>query len=244
MYGQIIGAATQGTTGGLTTLEGKLEKRKAKQIEKKAGSKPLYYIPEPTLKNQMMAENIGQQGFSDASMQQFTQNIDRGFGASLDALTKSGAGIDSISQLFSAFSDNYNQLQMMDDQAKLANQKLLMNQNQIMADEMDKKWQLNILDPWKDQMQRAAEMKAIAENKMMAGRSMIAQSGATMASSNIGGGGSKPSGSRGGNTPKFNPPVENYDSQYMNQQANEIGGKMENKGQSYWQRNFYLDNFA
>ena len=73
--GGIIGAATQGTTGGLTTLEGKLEMRKAKKLEKQAGPRPTYYIPEPTLKNQMIAENRAQQGLSDASMQSASKTL-------------------------------------------------------------------------------------------------------------------------------------------------------------------------
>jgi len=243
--GGMIGASTQGTTGFLTTLEGKLEKRKAKKLEKQAGPRPTYYIPEPTLKNQMIAENRAQQGLSDASMQSASQNIDRGFGASLDALTKSGAGINSVSQLYASFADNYNQLQLMDDQARLANQNMLMQQNQFMSDELDKKWQLNVMDPWKDIMQRVAEMKTIAENKMMAGRGMIAESGATIAGTDFsgmggGGGGNKPSG--GG--VQFEQQQDVYNSEYMNQQASGMGNKMENRGQPYWKRNFYLDNYA
>ena len=132
----------------------------------------------------------------------------------------------------------------MDDQARLANQNMLMQQNQFMSDEVDKKWQLNVMDPWKDMMLRVAEMKAIAENKMMAGRSMIAQSGNTIASADFGGGGGKKPES-GGGQPKFKEqPIEKFDNQDMNQRANEIGSKMENRGQPYWQRNFYLDNYA
>lgn len=241
--GGMIGASTQGTTGFLTILEGKLDKRKANKLEKEAGPRPLYAIQEPTLRNQTIVENEAQQGLTDASMQTFQQNIDRGFGASLDALTKSGAGINSISQLFAAYADNMNQLQQLDDQARLSNQKLLMQQNQVMSDELDKLWQLNTMDPWKDKKQRIAELRAIAENKVSSGRGMVAASGATIAGtdfSGMGGGGNKSSG--GG--VQFQQEPDIYNADYMNQQSYDMGNKMENKGEPYWKRNFYLDNFA
>ena len=193
-YGAAIGASTQGTTGFLTILEGKLDKRKAMKAEKALGNRPVYSIPEPTLKNQFMAENLAQQGLSDESQMMYSQRADRGLSESMDALLKVGGGINSVSDLYSAYQDKNVELASLNDQIKFRNQQVLANQNSQMADELDKQWSLNIFDPWKDEKQQIAEMRALAENKVSAGRSMVAQSGATMA----GGGGDMGGGNSGG----------------------------------------------
>ena len=197
-YGAAIGASTQGTTGFLTTLEGKLDKRKAKKREEALGARPTYYIPEPQFRNQYIAEsNAG--GLSDETLGIYENQIDQNVNSSLDALLKSGGGVNSISGLLAANNASADQLALANDQARFRNQQILMNQNNVMSDELDKSWQLNTFDPWKDEKQAIAEARALAENKVLAGRAMIAQSGATMAGSAGGGDFSNYKTSAGGN---------------------------------------------
>lgn len=186
-YGNAIGASVQGTTGFLTLLEGKLDKRKAKKREQALGERPTYYIPEPQFNNQYLAESNAQQGLSDEALGIYENQIDQNINSSLDALLKSGGGVNSISGLLASNNMSAEQLALADDQARFRKQQILMNQNQAMSDELDKSWQLNTFDPWKDEKQAIAEAKALAENKVLAGRAMVGQSGATMAGSAGGG---------------------------------------------------------
>lgn len=182
MTPQGIGAITQGVTGGLTIIEGKLDKRKANKAEKALGQRPVYNITEPTLKNQFMAENVVQEGLSEESKLMYSQRADRGLSESIDALLKVGGGVNSVSDLYSIYQDDNVDLANLNDQIKFRNQQLLMQQNKEMSDELDKAWQLNTFDPWKDEKQRIAEMRTIAESKVMAGRSMLAGGASAMAS--------------------------------------------------------------
>lgn len=163
-------------SGIATGLAGAWDKNKAKYREKALGERPMYNIPEPTLRNQLLAENMAQQGLSDASMMQGQQSNDRALDNGIDALLRAGGGINSISDLYSRYGENSTQLAVLDDQARFRNQQLLMGQNSQLADELDKKWQLNTFDPWKDEKQAIADLRTLGESKQAAGASMIANS--------------------------------------------------------------------
>lgn len=163
-------------SGIVTGVSGAVDMRRAKKREEALGERPPYEIPEPTMRNQSMAENIGQQGLSDATMTQMTQANDRAMMNSIDALLKAGGGMQSISDVYNKFGENSAEIAVLDDQARFRNQQLFMNQNSIMADELDKKFQLNVLDPWKDEKRAIAELRALGNTKKMAGASMIANS--------------------------------------------------------------------
>lgn len=160
--------------GSTMAISGGYDLTKANKLEKKLGKRPLYVIPEPTIKNTYIAENRAQQGLSDASLQVYTQNADRGLSSSLDAILKSGGGVNSVSDLYSGYNDSLSKIALMDDQARFQNQQLLMAQNSLMADELDKQWQLNIFAPWSDEKQRIAELRALGNAKKMGGASVMA----------------------------------------------------------------------
>jgi|688.fasta_scaffold00239_64 hypothetical protein len=153
--------------------------RKAKEREQALGGKPVYNIQEPTLKNQSLAEYNAQQGLSDEAKMIYENSASRGLSDSIDALLKVGGGINSVSDLYSKYQDKGIELATLDDQIRFRNQQLLMNQNEKMANELDKSYQINKLDPWKDEKQAIAELRTIARNDLNAGIGMAAN--ATMA---------------------------------------------------------------
>lgn len=168
----------------------------AKKKEKEAGARPVYNIPNPTIKNQYAIENNAQQGLSDESKLMYQQNADRSISASLDALLKSGGGVNSISDLFEKNQNSNIELAMINDKARFVNQQLLYNQNNLMSDQLDKKYQLNSLDPWKDAQQAAAEFRARGQADMQAGVAMAGSAFAGMGKigdGNDNGGGNKSS---------------------------------------------------
>ena len=180
------------SSGATMAISGGYDLTKANKLEKRAGKRPVYNIPTPTLNNQFMAENRAQQGLSDESLMLYKRNNDRSLSDSLDAILKSGGGTGSIAELFDRYGDNNAELALLNDQARFTNQQILMNQNQLMADELDKQWQLNTFDPWKDQMQRIAELRTLGNTKKMGGAAIMGGSGGS------GGGGYE--GSRGANS--------------------------------------------
>lgn len=153
--------------------------KKAKNREELLGGKPVYNIQEPTLKNQYLAEYNAQQGLSDESKMMYENAASRGLSDSIDALLKVGGGINSVSDLYANYQDKGIELATLDDQIRFRNQQLLMNQNEKMANELDKSYQINKLDPWKDEKKAIAELRAIARADLNAGIGMAAN--ATMA---------------------------------------------------------------
>lgn len=195
--GNIIGAATQGTTGFLTTLEGKLELQKAKKREQAAGARPTYETPNPILENQVLAEsNFAQGGLSEAARQILTDQNQQAFASALSTLMRTGGGLNSMSELYGVLGQNTERLALLDDEINFRNLQLLMNQNKSMGEEMDKLYQINKLAPWADEKQAIAEMRALAHNKVSAGRTMINQSGATISGSDSSGMGGSGQGSK------------------------------------------------
>ena len=158
------------------------KKTQAKKKEKAAGLKPVYNIQEPSLKNQFIAENLAQQGLSDESKMMYEQQANRGLSDSLDALLKAGGGVNSISELYSKYQDKNTDLAVLDDQIKFTRQQLLMNQNQQMSDELDKVYQINRLDPWKDQQQAISELRTMAQADIQSGISGATQAGLSFSS--------------------------------------------------------------
>lgn len=173
------------------------DKAQAKKAEQAAGSKPLYQIPEPTLKNQTIVENRAQQGLADSTKQIYMENADRGLSASLDTLTKLGGGVNSIGDIYNNYEESQRTLALMEDQAKFANQQLLINQNNLMANENDKTWQLNILYPWMDKQKGIAEKKARANATLQSSVGTAAQLFGKAAAANYGNNGNGGSGNRG-----------------------------------------------
>lgn len=147
---------------------------KAKKRELALGSKPVYNIQEPTLKNQYLAEYNAQQGLSDESKMMYEQQANRGLSESIDALLKTGGGVNSISDLYANYQDKGMELANLDDQVRFRNQQLLMSQNEKMANELDKSYQINKLDPWKDEKQAIAELRTMGKNDLNAGIGMAA----------------------------------------------------------------------
>lgn len=143
--------------------------KKAKDREAAAGAKPVYNIQEPTLRNQSIVENMAQQGLSDESRMMYEQQANRGLSDSLDTLLKVGGGVNSVSDLYSTYQDKGMELANFNDQIKFRNQQMLLNQNEKMANELDKQYQLNVLDPWKDEKQAIAELRTVARNDLNAG---------------------------------------------------------------------------
>lgn len=167
-----------GITGTAVMISGGNDLQQAKKQAKNL-KRPTYSIQEPIYDNQYLAENNAQQGLSDSSKELFIENADRGLSGSLDALLKSGGGLNSVSDLYSAYGNNLEGLVMADDEMRFKKQQILMNQNERMAQEEDKVWQTNTWAPFADEAQRIAELRALGNNKKLAGASMLAQTGAS-----------------------------------------------------------------
>ena len=163
--GIVVGAGSLAYGAGSSISKNK----KAKDREAAAGAKPVYNIQEPTLRSQAMAENLAQQGLSDESRMMYEQQANRGLSESLDALLKVGGGVNSVSDLYSNYQDKGFELANLNDQIKFRNQQMLLAQNEKMASELDKQYQLNVLDPWKDEKQAIAELRTIARNDLNVG---------------------------------------------------------------------------
>lgn len=163
--------------GSTMAISGGNDLVKANKREKRLGKRPIYAIPGTKYDNLYMAENNAQMGISDAAKEVYTSNANRGYATGIDALLKTGGGINSVSSLYDTFANNAAQLAIIDDQARFNHQQVLAATNNEMSDEIDKSFQFNTYAPWVDEKQAIAELRALGNAKKMGGSAVMAGSG-------------------------------------------------------------------
>jgi hypothetical protein len=149
---------------------------KAGQEEKKLVA-PHYSIEEPYRDNQALAERNASQGLGDAAKIVLQNNADRGLTTSIDALIRGGGGVNSFSDLYDTYADNFEHITAMEDEFRNRNQQVYMNQNERMGEELDKQWEINVYKPDQDKRAYIAGLRGM-QNQNFSGALDQAAAGA------------------------------------------------------------------
>lgn len=149
--GQVANTSSMGM-GALQMVGGALAMRK---LEK---NRPQRTTDPNILYNQRMASNIASGGIPQQSLNYYTNNINRSLGAGINAILAGGGDLNMIESLVGGATNNFNQVMAQDAEQKLANQGILMQQNQNVANENQMNWNTNVYQPYLDKYQRAAQM--------------------------------------------------------------------------------------
>lgn len=131
---------------------------KANKLAKKI-VEPKYDIQQPVYDNQALAERNASQGLSDAAMTAYENNANRGLTTGIDALIRGAGSINSFADFYDRYADDSEKIFMLEDELRSRNQGTYMNQNGVMADALDKQWQINMWKPVQDQKQYIASLR-------------------------------------------------------------------------------------
>lgn len=167
-----IGAIIGGAEGAGQLISGIFQKSKAKKIARK-NIRPVYDIQQPILDNQALAESRASEGLSDSAKQAYTTNADRGISASIDAILKGGGTVNNIADIYDTYQSGIGKMALVDEEMRAKNIKELITQNNTLAAEKDKQWQVNTFAPYADKAQAAAVLSKQGSDNIWKGINTI-----------------------------------------------------------------------
>jgi hypothetical protein len=109
------------------------------------------------LYNQQLAQNIASQGIPDSAKNYYTDNINKALGSGINAILEGGGDLNMINSLVGGATNSYKSMLAQDAQQKLANQGVLMQANQNVANQNQENWNWNKADPYLTNLARATQ---------------------------------------------------------------------------------------
>jgi hypothetical protein len=179
-----ISAIAQGAGGIVQGVTGLIQKAQAKKIARN-NKRPVYKIQDPVLENQAIAESRAGQGISDASRQELKQESERGLTSSIDAILSGGGSVNNIADLYSNFQGGVSKMALLDEEMRTRNIQNLISQNNTLAAEKDKEWQVNVFAPYADKAQAAAALTKQGSDNIWKGVNSVISAGTNYATGQL-----------------------------------------------------------
>lgn len=180
----LISAAAQAGAGVVQGVTGIIQTAQAKKMAKN-NKRPTYKIQQENFNNQELIESRAGQGLSDAALQVLQQNNQRGLSASLDAVLAGGGSVNNVGDLYGNFSDGVSKMALIDEEMRTRNIQNLIAQNQSMAAEKDKAWQVNVWAPYADKAQAAAVLQKQGSDNIWKGVNSVLGAGQSAAAGGL-----------------------------------------------------------
>lgn len=105
--------------------------------------RPIRTTDENILYNQALARENASEGYSSASKNLYTDNVNRALGSGINAILSGGGDVNMISSLVNGVLPSYRQMMIEDSRLKDQKQGLLMNANQAVAAENEANFDYN-----------------------------------------------------------------------------------------------------
>lgn len=155
-----------------------------KNRQAKKALKDGYQIPEEAKQNLSDAQRQALEGLPAEQQQQYLENIQQAQAVSLDAIRDRRGGLVGAAGVQASATEGYKDLLAMESAARVANQRQLMQQRDVMAGYKDLEWKTNVFDPATEQRKQAqanvgAAMQNIGAAATYAGQGISAQQGVT-----------------------------------------------------------------
>ena len=202
MVTQAVGGEAQMFQGMAQALGGNIA---LKKLEK---NRPKYEVSPLVQYNQQLAQRTAQQGFGQQATNYYTEQVNKGLGAGINAILQGGGDLNMINSLVGGATDAYKQWAMQDAMQKLQNQNTLYNNNLALAGEQRAAWDYNQNIPFMQKYYRAVQQTNSGEQN-------IGQSFGTFASAGAGSGSSGNSGGRSEGGGNGTGGMYNYPNQYQ-----------------------------
>lgn len=142
---------------------------KANRLER-----PEYQIPASIEANMSMSQRMAFQGLPDEQKQEFIQELNRQTAGSLQGLSDRKAGIGAISAVDQRAKDASMKLLSMDTQQRMSNIQNLMNMRSQYAQYSDKKFMMNEMQPFQQELQSAQQFQSAGLQNIVGGIGSIA----------------------------------------------------------------------
>lgn len=175
-----ITAAAQAAGGIVQGITGAFQKGKAKRMAR-ANKRPTYRIQRPVQDNQELVESRAGQGISDATRQHLRQDAERGLTTSIDAILAGGGSVNNIADLYGNYTTSISKMALVDEEMRTRNIQNMIIQNNKLAAEKDKEWQVNVYAPYADKAQAAAALSKHGSDNMWKGINSVISAGANYA---------------------------------------------------------------
>lgn len=133
-------ASAGATVGAVQYFKGKADQKRNKR--------PTYEIPDEVKQNLSLSQQMALQGIPEEQRQNYIDNIQRTSATSLRNLGSRNAGLAGVAQVQQNQNNAYQNLFTMDAQARQANQKGVLDQNQNLANYRDQAFQVNRINPY------------------------------------------------------------------------------------------------
>jgi len=170
--GLAVNTGVQAAVGVAQMVQAGKQNREAKKLQKNFVN-PTYQIAKPILDNQALAESRAGQGLSDAALSVYRDNVNRSMTASIDAILRGGGNVNSISDLNDASEDNFAQIALLEEEVRMKNTQTYLAQNERLAAELDKQFQINEYAPAQDKKQLIAALRQQANDNKWKGINTI-----------------------------------------------------------------------
>lgn len=172
--------------GLVSSIAGSIGKRKArKRLERELANAPKYKINEEAYQNQALAKNqaFGRDRSIQMQQENISQDIANAGAQARDITSSSSALLSTVAQLQQ--SKNQALRGLSQDEAGFQNQKMqqLMNVNNQMIDEKDKRWNYNENMPFQMRVAMYRDQRKAAEEMELAGVAAQAQTESALISS-------------------------------------------------------------
>lgn len=171
----LIGAGVGALSGGANAIAGGRQKKKANEALA-ANVQPEYNTPQTEWDNLNMLQSRAGMGLSDSSRAAYTNNADRGLGATIGAIQRGGGDVNSLSSAFDSYLNNTSNMALADDKLKNQHFGEYLAGNQRMSGFQDKEYQINEYSPWANKQQALTQQAAAGANRQQAGMNQFTNS--------------------------------------------------------------------
>lgn len=175
-----VGAGAANVAGGLVSgVAGFFQRRKAKRELAKL-QRPTYEIPNEVMQNQKMAQQAANEGLPSEQYNQAMQGIQRQQSAALNAAGGRRGALMSLPGIQQQANDQTMNLNVKNAQAKMNNRQQLYGINSQVGGYRDKAFNLNKLEPYKEDKNYYMNLLAAGDQNLLGGVDKILGGAASM----------------------------------------------------------------
>lgn len=157
MAQQELGNLGAEATGVFQFFKGMKDKKKDEQ-ELSRLRQPFYKIQSEYLQNRNISEQLASDGLPPQQKEFLTSQAERGYGSGLDAILKTGGGVNAASMLLDKYNQEIGKIGAEDASQHLANIQYFQKANADLAGQKTMQWSINEYQPYE------AKLKELKQN--------------------------------------------------------------------------------
>lgn len=149
---------------------------------------PGYKIENEYYTNERLANALAQGGLTQQAKDYYTSQADRGLGAGISAVTRTGGSPNMIGDLLDKYNQGIQQIAVTDAEKQAGNIQQYMNTAKTLAGQKTMQWAINEYQPYQNKLKELTQRRAAAYQNLFGGIGDVASSlaGAGTALSNTG----------------------------------------------------------